>query len=157
MRARTAPRRRGASMVRMSDLGLKGASPDVRDEPDGILHVTIDGEFREERLRAIFGVFRRVAESGREVLVLADMRQAGLLTAPARKATTEEVRSTRVDAVAILGASFSLRVVLGLLAKGVQMLTGRPYPQQFFDTEGEARAWLLAQRDALRVRPGSSA
>ncbi|WP_437938842.1 STAS/SEC14 domain-containing protein [Sorangium sp. So ce341] len=151
VKARTPPRRRGASMVRMNDLGLKGASPGVRDEPDGILHVTIDGEFREERLRAIFGVFRRAAESGREVLVLADMRQAGLLAAPARKATTEEVRCTRLDAVAILGASFSLRVVLGLLAKGVQMLTGRSYPQQFFDTEGEARAWLLAQRDALRA------
>ncbi|KYF99564.1 hypothetical protein BE20_30885 [Sorangium cellulosum] len=139
-------------MVRMSDLGLKAASPDVRDEPDGILHVTIDGEFREERLRVIFGVFRRVAESGREVLVLADMRQAGLLTAPARKATTEEVRSTRVDAVAILGASFSLRVVLGLLAKGVQMRDG---PTRSSSSTPRARP-RVAARPARRA-PGRAA
>ncbi|MDC0680777.1 MULTISPECIES: STAS/SEC14 domain-containing protein [Sorangium] len=138
----------------MSDLGLKDASSDVRDDPDGIVRVVIHGEVSEDRVRAVLGAIRRVAESGRDVLVLADARHMGPISASARKAVTEEVRSTRVDAVAMIGASFSMRVIVALLAKGVQMLTGQPYPQQFFDTEGEAHAWLLARRDALRAGRG---
>ncbi|WP_437327514.1 STAS/SEC14 domain-containing protein [Sorangium sp. So ce381] len=138
----------------MSDLGLDAASSDVRDHPDGIVRVAVHGEVTEDRVRAILGAIRRVAESGRDVLVLADARHMGPVSAPARKAVTEEMRGARVDAVALIGASFSMRVVVTLLAKGVQMLTGRHYPQQFFDTEGEAHTWLLARRDALRAGRG---
>ncbi|WP_437907045.1 STAS/SEC14 domain-containing protein [Sorangium sp. So ce327] len=141
----------------MSDLGLNAASPDVRNDPDGIVRVAIHGEVTEDRVRAVLGAIRRVAEGGRDVLVLADARHMGPVSALARKAVTEEMRGARVDAVAMIGASFSMRVIVALLAKGVQMLTGQPYPQQFFDTEGEAHAWLLARRDALRAvrRPGT--
>ncbi|WP_437531865.1 STAS/SEC14 domain-containing protein [Sorangium sp. So ce726] len=141
----------------MSDLGLNAASPDVRDDPDGIVRVAIHGEVTEDRVRAVLGAIQRVAESGRDVLVLADVRHMGPVSAPVRKAVTEEMRGARIDAVAIIGASFSMRVIVALLAKGVQMLTGQPYPQQFFDTEGEAHTWLLARRDALRAgrRPGA--
>ncbi|CAN90848.1 hypothetical protein predicted by Glimmer/Critica [Sorangium cellulosum So ce56] len=144
-------------MVGMSDLGPKDASPDVRDEPDGILRVEVHGEVTEDRARAVLGAIQRVSESGRDVLVLADARHMGPVSAQARKAVTEEMRGARVDAVAIIGASFSMRVIMALLAKGVHMLTGQPYPQQFFDTEGEAHAWLLTRRDALRAgrRPGT--
>ncbi|WP_437620102.1 hypothetical protein [Sorangium sp. So ce1151] len=61
------------------------------------------------------------------------------------------MRTARLDAVAILGAAFSARVIATLAAKGVQLLTSRSCPVEFFDTEREARAWLLAQRGALRA------
>lgn len=144
-------------MLGMSDLGLKDAGFDVRAEPDGILRVAVHGDLTEERARAIIGALRRVGESGREVLLLADAHHLGAFPASTRKVVAEEMRSTRVDAVAIIGVNFSLRVVLTLLAKGVQIVTGRPYPQQFFGTEDEARAWLLAQRDAIRARRGQDA
>ncbi|WP_437578276.1 STAS/SEC14 domain-containing protein [Sorangium sp. So ce887] len=136
----------------MSGVGLENACPDVRDEPDGIVRLEIHGDVTDDRARALVGVLRRMAESGREVLVLADARHTGAIPASARKAAAEELRSVRLDAVAIVGAGFSLRVVVTLLSKGVHLLTGKPYPQQFFMTEDEARAWLLAQRDALRAR-----
>ncbi|XXX78205.1 STAS/SEC14 domain-containing protein [Sorangium sp. So ce134] len=139
-------------MLGMSDLGLKDACLDLREEPDGILRVALHGDLTEDRARAAVGAVRRMAESGRDVLVLADVRHMGSVPASARKVSAEEMRTARVDAVAILGASFSVRVVLTLLTKGVHILTGQLYPQQFFDTEGEARAWLLARRDALRAR-----
>ncbi|XXX78204.1 STAS/SEC14 domain-containing protein [Sorangium sp. So ce134] len=135
----------------MSELGPKDASPDAHEEPDGIVRLEIHGELTEDRARAVVRVFRRVAESGRDVLVLADASRMGPLPASTRKVVTEEMRSARIDSVAIIGAAFSLRVIGTLLAKGVQMVTGQPYTQQFFDTEGEARAWLLARRDALRA------
>ncbi|WP_437938841.1 STAS/SEC14 domain-containing protein [Sorangium sp. So ce341] len=136
----------------MSDLGFQDACLDVRDEPDGILRVALRGDLTDDRARAVIGVLRRAAESGRDVLVLADVRHTGSIPASARKVSAEEMRTARVDAVAIVGASFSQRVVVTLLAKGVHILTGQLYPQQFFHTEGEARAWLLAQRGALRAR-----
>lgn len=139
-------------MLAMSDVGLESACPDVRDEPDGILRVEVQGDLTDDRARALIRALRRAAESGREVLVLADTHRTGAIPASARKVVAEELRTAHVDAVAIVAPSFSLRVVVALLAKGVHMLTGRPYPQQFFGTEGEARAWLLAQRDALRAR-----
>ncbi|WP_437944936.1 STAS/SEC14 domain-containing protein [Sorangium sp. So ce296] len=135
----------------MSDLGPEDASPEVHEEPDGLLRLTMRGELTEDRARAIFTVLRRVAESGRDVLVLADAHHMGIIPPLARKVLTEEVRSARIDAVALVGASFSVRVIVALLAKGIHMITGRPYPQQFFATEDEARAWLFAQRDALRA------
>ncbi|AGP33862.1 hypothetical protein BE04_39825 [Sorangium cellulosum] len=144
-------------MLGMSDLGLKDASSGVHEEPDGILRVAVHGELTEDRARAIIGALRRVAESGGDVLVLVDARRMGPVPPPARKALTDEVRTARLDAIALVGASFSVRVIVALLAKGIQMLTGRPYPQQFFATEDEGRAWLLAQRDALRAGRRSSA
>ncbi|XXX78207.1 STAS/SEC14 domain-containing protein [Sorangium sp. So ce134] len=136
----------------MSDLGLKDACLDLREEPDGILRVALRGDLTEDRARAVIGALRRMAEGGRDVLVLADARHMGSIPASARKVSAEEMRTARIDAVAIIGASFSMRVVLTLVAKGVHLLTGQLYPQQLFDTEEEARAWLLAQRDALRAR-----
>ncbi|MGK3959623.1 hypothetical protein WMF38_42085 [Sorangium sp. So ce118] len=62
------------------------------------------------------------------------------------------MRTARLDAVAIIGAAFSVRVIATLAAKGVQLLTSRSYPVELFDTEREARAWLLARRDALQAR-----
>ncbi|WP_437611016.1 STAS/SEC14 domain-containing protein [Sorangium sp. So ce834] len=141
-------------MLGVSDLGLKDACLDVRDEPDGILRVAVHGDLTDDRARAVIGVLRRAAHDGRDVLVLADVRHTGSIPASARRISAEEMRTARIDAVAIVGASFPLRVVVTLLAKGVHILTGQLYPQQFFDTEGEARAWLLAQRDALRARRG---
>ncbi|WP_437725475.1 STAS/SEC14 domain-containing protein [Sorangium sp. So ce861] len=135
----------------MSEHGTKDESVDVHEEPDGVLRLTIRGELTEDRARAVFTVIRRVAESGRHVLVLADARHMGIIPPLARKVLTEEVRSARVDAVALVGASFSVRVIVALLAKGIHMITKRPYPQQFFATEEEARAWLFAQREALRA------
>ncbi|XXX78206.1 STAS/SEC14 domain-containing protein [Sorangium sp. So ce134] len=136
----------------MNDIGLKDASLDVREEPDGILRLTIHGELTADRWRAILVVLRRVAESGRDVLVLADARHMGPIPGPVRKVLADEVRNARIDAVALFGASFPVRTIVTLLAKGIHMLTGLPYPQQFFAAEAEARAWLLAQRDALRAR-----
>ncbi|WP_436621350.1 hypothetical protein [Sorangium sp. So ce136] len=43
-------------------------------------------------------------------------------------------------------------MIATLATKSVQLLTSRSYPVEFFATEAEARAWLLAQRDALRAR-----
>ncbi|WP_437314872.1 STAS/SEC14 domain-containing protein [Sorangium sp. So ce385] len=134
----------------MSDVDAKGARLDLHEGPDGILYIALHGDMSEDMMRAMMAALRRTVEGGREVLVLGDLRRAGVIPALARKMAAEEMRTARLDAAAAVGASFSVRVVVTLVTKGVQLLTGRPYPLEFFDSESEARAWLLAQRDALR-------
>ncbi|WP_437809326.1 STAS/SEC14 domain-containing protein [Sorangium sp. So ce1078] len=136
----------------MSDVDGKGSRLDLREEPDGILCVALHGDMSEETMRAMMAALRRVAESSREVLVLGDLRRAGTIPAPARKVAAEVMHTARLDVAAAVGASFSVRVVVTLTTKGVQLLTGRSYPLAYFDSESEARAWLLAQRDALRAK-----
>ncbi|WP_437965568.1 STAS/SEC14 domain-containing protein [Sorangium sp. So ce260] len=134
----------------MSELGLEGAGLNLREEPDGILRLSVQGEFTEGVARAIVAAIRRVAESGRDVLMLCNLSRAAALSAPVRKVIADEMRTARIDAVAIVGAAFSLRVVVTLATKGVQLLTAQAYPLEFFDAESDARAWLLARGAALR-------
>ncbi|MGK4002498.1 STAS/SEC14 domain-containing protein [Sorangium sp. So ce1036] len=141
----------------MSELGPRNAHFDLREEPDGILRMELRGDASEDMMREMAAVFRRMAESGREILFLVDLRRVGAIPASVRKVAAEEMRSARVDSAALVGASFSVRVLVTLTTKGVQLVTGKSYPLEFFEAEREARAWLLAQRDALRERRGPGA
>ncbi|CAN96743.1 MULTISPECIES: STAS/SEC14 domain-containing protein [Sorangium] len=135
----------------MSEPRSEDVCPFLREDADGILRFAIEGDISEEIARSLCAVFRRVSESGREVFVLADARRVGTLTAAARSAMAEELRGVRFGGVAVFGASFSVRVVTTLASRSVQFFTGEVYPMAFFDTEDEACAWLLAQRDAIRA------
>ncbi|XXT16920.1 STAS/SEC14 domain-containing protein [Sorangium sp. So ce429] len=136
----------------MSDPGPEEASSSFRDDPDGFLFTVTVGDISEDTGRAIAVACRRLMDSGREVLVLSDAHRTGTITPSARKAMADGLRGVRFDAIAVFGASFPLRVVSTLAAKTVQILTGQSYPVEFFATEADARAWLLARRDALRAR-----
>ncbi|MGK3986111.1 STAS/SEC14 domain-containing protein [Sorangium sp. So ce136] len=136
----------------MSDPGVEGASSSLlREDPDGFLFTVTEGDISEDTARAIAAACRRLMESGREVLVLSDASRTGTILPSARKAMAEGLRGVHFDAIAVFGGSFPLRVVSTLAAKTVQILTGQSYPVEFFATEAEARAWLLARRDALRA------
>ncbi|WP_437509326.1 STAS/SEC14 domain-containing protein [Sorangium sp. So ce1099] len=125
---------------------------ELREEPDGILHVAVNGDLSEEIARSIAAASRRMAESGREVLVLADVSRIKAIPPGVRKLMASGAVAARHDAVAVLGASFTLRVVATLTSRSLRLLTSRSYPVEFFATEAEARAWLLAQRGVIRAR-----
>jgi hypothetical protein len=141
----------------MRDALIEDANPALREDAEGILCTAIDGDISDETARAIAAACRRLSDSGRQVLVLSDARRTGTISASARKVMAEELRNVRFDAIALFGASFAVRVVSTLAAKTVQLLSRQSYPVEFFETEGEARAWLLAQRDTLRARRRSGA
>ncbi|WP_437320162.1 STAS/SEC14 domain-containing protein [Sorangium sp. So ce385] len=125
---------------------------ELREQPNGILHITADGELSEEMVRSIAAASRRIAESGREVLALADVSRIKAVPHDVRKLMASGALGARHDAVAVVGASFTLRVLAMLTARSMNLLTSRSYPIEFFATEAEACAWLLAQRDEIRAR-----
>ena len=138
-------------------LAMHGPDPgrgvlELHEEPDGILHVRVDGALSEEIARSIAAASRRIAESGREGLVLADVSRMKVIPQAVRKLMASGTLDARHGAVAIVGASFTLRVAAMLTARSLNLLTSRSYPVDFFATEAEARAWLLAQREVLRAR-----
>ncbi|AUX45308.1 hypothetical protein SOCE26_067900 [Sorangium cellulosum] len=141
-------------MLGMKVPGPSGASFEIREDPDGLLCTVLDGEFSEDMGRALGAACLRMVESGREVVLLCDARRAGALPPAARKVLADEMRGVRLPAVAVVGASFTMRVAATLTAKSIEFLTGRSYPVKFVATEAEGRAWLLTQRDALRAKRG---
>ncbi len=125
---------------------------ELREEPDGILYATAHGDLSEEIVRSVAAASRRIAESGREVLVLTDVSRIKAIPHDVRKLMASGALEARHDAVAVVGASFALRVAATLTSRSLRLLTSRSYPVEFFATEAEARAWLLAQRDVIRAR-----
>ncbi|WP_437969237.1 STAS/SEC14 domain-containing protein [Sorangium sp. So ce260] len=123
---------------------------ELREEPDGILHITVEGDLSEEIVRAVAAASQRIAESGRDVLVLTDVSRMKAVPHDVRKLMASGTLGARHDAVAIVGASFSLRVIAILTSRSLSLLGLRSYPVELFATEAEARAWLLARREVLQ-------
>ncbi|WP_437815976.1 STAS/SEC14 domain-containing protein [Sorangium sp. So ce1078] len=137
----------------MHDSDPRDGVLELREEPDGILHITVDGDLSEEIVRSVAAASRRVAESGREVLVLTDVSRMKAIPHNVRKLMASGTLEARHDAVAIVGASFSVRVVAMLTARSLSLLGLRSYPVELFATEAEARAWLLARRKVIQGGP----
>jgi len=85
-------------------------------------------------------------------LLLLDMTHAGPLKAEAREEMARWSRSTtRRGAVAIMGASFTIRTLAKMVIAAIRNLTTREVHLDFFHEEVEARAWLAAQRPHLQA------
>lgn len=92
---------------------------------------------------------------GGRIFLLSDMRVVGghEMTGAARKAFVEHMQGVTLVAVAVIGASFHVRVVSLLLNTAMRMLNRHSPQIEFFDAEPGARAWL-AQRGCRSI--GSS-
>ncbi|MGK4000394.1 STAS/SEC14 domain-containing protein [Sorangium sp. So ce1024] len=135
----------------MSDPRRADARPWFHEDPDGFLCTYVEGDLTVDAARALAAACRRINDSGREVVMLCDSRRMGTVPAPTRKAMAEGFRPVRFIAIAVFGASFTVRVITTLATKSIQILNRQAYPVEFFETEAEARAWLVAKRDAVRA------
>lgn len=80
------------------------------------------------------------------LLVLTDMTRLKEMPADVRKIAREGSSDIVLGAIAIMGASFHLRVVTTLLLKGIRLLKRRSLPPlSFVDSEQEGWNWLLKQ------------
>lgn len=80
------------------------------------------------------------------LLVLTDMTRLKEMPADVRKIAREGSSDIVLGAIAIMGASFHLRVVTTLLLKGIRLLKRRPLPPlSFVASEQEGWNWLLKQ------------
>lgn len=87
---------------------------------------------------------------GRPYFVIADLSQLTNIEADARELAARDTRMHDIMRVAMLGASFHIRVVVSMITRAMELF----YKEQrgkmrFFDNEADALAWLKAERTRL--------
>lgn len=108
------------------------------------------GDVSEDVMRALTYHEKRLIETRSYVLKLVDMRFAGNMSSGARKAGAAKVHDVPVQAVAIFGANFAVRVVANLVIRAGCILRNiDTVPTRFFETESEGRSWLEKRRAEL--------
>jgi hypothetical protein len=60
-------------------------------------------------------------------------------------------RSILYRGIAFCGGRGPQRVVMNFIVRAINLFTGRDNPVRFFETEQEARAWLVERRRAIRA------
>ncbi|MDI3288209.1 STAS/SEC14 domain-containing protein [Polyangium sp. 15x6] len=124
------------------------------EHPD-LYFVRIRGDVLGDDMRTQIAALRALAKrSGGSVFWMADVTAMGTVTTDARRATAaHEFAAVRASlgGSAIIGASFTARVVSTLIMRAVRALEPHGIrPVAFVETEAEARAFL----DPFR-RPGA--
>jgi hypothetical protein len=142
--------------ARSGDLQDEGRA-DTRFEPPDLLYIRLAGILDEaEAIRGVEALVSSCARAPNGGLVLADLRDLTSITPAARREAVQRSKSAVIRAAAMVGASFHVRVLVTLVRKGAQLVLGRSYPLRFFNTEIEARQWLVTQRapePAARTKP----
>ena len=132
----------------MSASGQRDASARLLIDSSGIVVFRPKGDVDEEAMIEFLAVIRRGAEPTGSALILCDLSDARSVGPAARGLVLDALRDVRMEAVAIVGASFHMRVLVILVAKAFRVVTGSTHPVVFFDAEAEGYAWLLEQRRA---------
>lgn len=87
---------------------------------------------------------------GRPYFVIADLSQLTNINPDTREFAAKDTRMHAIMRVAMLGASFHIRVVVSMVTRAMELF----YEEQrgkmrFFDNEADALAWLKAERTRL--------
>lgn len=105
---------------------------------------------------------RAIAESKRHIgeqpyhIALLDVSTLQGLTPEARKIAVASSDDVNIRGVAVIGASFHIKVLGRLLARAAQLVyRAKDNPLEFFDSEAEARVWLK-ERSRLLEKEYSS-
>lgn len=87
---------------------------------------------------------------GRPYFVIADLSQLAMIDSDAREFAAKDTREHAIQRVAMLGASFHIRVVVSMVTRAMILFHHEQRGKmRFFDNEAEAQAWLKQERTRL--------
>lgn len=116
----------------------------VLEKPDYILNSVYHGEQTDSSINEIAAaattLIQQMRGEGKKVLLLVNLMDVGGQTAPARRAALNQINFLDYDKLAIFGGGVFLKQVVQFLIT----VSNRGAKVRYFDTEQEARAWLLA-------------
>lgn len=130
----------------------QGGGSFIRFEPPDTCFVVFVGDVDASLMRAMNEELWRAAHDKPYIFLLQDHSRAGPMSPEARKLAVDGTRNLRVAGAASFGASFTMRVILSLLARAHTLFrkeTGQVL--YFFRDEAEARAWIAERRRALEA------
>jgi hypothetical protein len=117
---------------------------------DEIAVLTYRGTVSAQEMRDMLALEDARSSNAAYALTICDVREFGGMDGPTRKISADHPRRCPMFFTAYVGASFSLRVVIAMYEKAVNLLHGEKYASAFFDNHAAARAWLLAKRATMR-------
>ncbi|MDI1443414.1 hypothetical protein [Polyangium sp. 6x1] len=114
----------------------------LRFEQEDLLLMEFHGDVEPGEMAAMYRVHdARLLALGR-IFVLADVRGAAGMARVAKGEGIGRPKPLPPHVVAVVGAPFSLQVVIELLARATTLLTGGATTLRFFRTMADARAYL---------------
>jgi hypothetical protein len=119
----------------------------VRFEHPDTFFIRLVGDVSGNEASEIVAFLNQRSDLLRFKFTLTDMGRAGSLDSEAKRVLRT---LPRYDGVAIFSASKAMRLIAQLINKAVIMWQrGENTPMMFFDTEAEARAWIVQHREVL--------
>lgn len=119
---------------------------------EDLLYFELHGLFTLADAQRLYVELESLERAHGYALTAYDARAVTGMDADSRRYLGEKTRGrAERRALAVIGASFALRTILGLVQNGAR-LAGRPVPKTAFcSTQSEALAWLAAQRVEFRA------
>lgn len=135
----------------MANLPPKPAHLDVVLEGEDLSVIRVHGALDASVAEYMQAVHDEVATKVGYVLELHDARQETIFTADARRSYFQWNRRRKYPgAVAVLGASFTIKTLGMLLIRSVNLVTTVSGDIDFFDSEAKAREWLTQRRTFIK-------
>lgn len=110
---------------------------------DGIIEIATTGDRTslsiQESAENVFALARELRDSGQPVLILNDISQMGKLPPEGHKTFADITKVADFDRFALVGSDNIMRLGANLIAQSI----GQPEKLKYFDSRGEATAWLL--------------
>jgi hypothetical protein len=118
----------------------------IHYEDPEIAVVTYHGRVSLDETRGMIAVEDIRGPHAEFQLTLCDLREFEGMDGAARKLAAERPRPAATYFNAYIGASFSMRVFVGMWSRAANLLQGEKNVTAFFDDHASARKWLIEQR-----------
>jgi hypothetical protein len=119
----------------------------ILEKPD-IARIVWRGESTAKDIRELYDQTDAYFGVGTRFYALVDLSGLTVVGPESRKAAAAEPRAKLVLAIAYVGASFHMRIVMTMFNKALRMINGeKTAPMAFFPTLDAARQWIDADRN----------
>ena len=125
----------------------------VSFEPPDVVRMVLEGDLDAPEVVAATKEVIACAARASEPFLLADVGRLGSISHAGRRASRETSRGLSLRAIAVIGASFHVRVLSTLLIKSMRLVNRNIYEIGFFAAEDEALEWIGEQRARIRGGP----
>jgi hypothetical protein len=141
----------GSMATALSDNTSVHIGPHTLARDGSLLKITARGELTLPQTVELVDYYQAVLDECGHLLIMSDVTNGRGMPADARKLASEwGQRNGDRSRTAVVGASFVVQTVLGLMDRATNLLARRNVPIRFFATEEEARRWLIAQIPILQ-------
>lgn len=124
----------------------------MRVEKD-LVSIRPHGSLRQEQLQHAMELMKALQKQLGNVFLLVDLKEGERIPPAMRRAIAHLFADAAPVAVAVHGANVEQRAAHKLLMGAVSGVSGRRVNVEYFQSEAEAREWLLAERRRIEA-PG---